>query len=60
MTRNYIADDTSTLISALKMLRETDFTKRMGSGIIIRLTDLEGKNLLQCIANEFCIPAEDM
>jgi hypothetical protein len=46
--------------SALKMLRETDFTKRMGSGIIIRLTDLEGKNLLQCIANEFCIPAEDM
>ena len=60
MARSYIADETSTLISALKMLRGTDFTKRTGSGIIIRLTDLEGKNLLHGIADEFCIAAEDM
>lgn len=59
MERSYIADETRTLISALKMLQE-DFTERTGSGIIIRLTDLEGKSLLHGIADEFCIAAEDM
>jgi hypothetical protein len=58
MERSYIADETRTLISALKMLQE-DFTERTGSGIIIRLTDLEGKSLLHGIADEFCIAAED-
>lgn len=55
------AQRTATLISAIKMLEETDFTRRMGSGILIKLTDLEGKNLLKgSLADEFCLAAEDM
>ena len=55
--RNYNnAERTSTLIAALSVLQTEDFTKRMGSGIIVSLTDLEGKSL----CDRFCLPAEDM
>lgn len=50
------ADCTATLLAALKFLEKKDFTTMMGSGILMRLTDLSGKTM----APEFCFPAEDM
>lgn len=47
---------TSTLIPVLKKLESTDFTKMMGSGINITLTDLEDVSLM----STFTINAEDM
>jgi hypothetical protein len=55
-TRNHNANETATLIRAIKTLRQTDFTLRMGSGINVLLTDLAGKP----ICDEFVLFAEDL
>lgn len=49
------ADSSRTLITAIKGLQK-DFSTMMGSGILVQLTDLEGRSLVP----EFCMRAEDM
>lgn len=50
------ADDTNTLVGVVKYLEKHDFTTRMGSGVVVRLLDLEDKP----ICDEFCIRGEDL
>ncbi len=50
------ADETRALVDTINKLTKRDFTTMMGSGILVSLTDLEGR----AIAPEFCMPAEDM
>ncbi len=50
------SDLTSTLIDALKALSKTDFTRYMGSGLIISIANLEGEQL----TSRFMIAGEDM
>jgi hypothetical protein len=47
---------TSTLISVLATLKNKDFERMMGSGIVVSLRNLEDEE----IVNDFLIPAEDM
>ena len=49
------AQRTSVLIQAIDRLAQ-DFTRRMGSGIVVHLSDLEGKPLM----DRFMVAAEDM
>lgn len=55
--RTISADYTHTLVAALKALQGTDFSKWMGSGILVDLTPITPEKHL---ANEFMLPAEDM
>lgn len=50
------AEMTSTLISVLATLKNKDFERMMGSGIVVSLRNLEDEE----IVNDFLIPAEDM
>lgn len=51
------ADRTAVLVAAVKKLENTKFhDKMMGSGLILSILDLEGRE----ICEEFCIPGEDM
>lgn len=53
---NTYKQSTAVLVKTLQLLKTKDFTKMMGSGINVQLTNLEG----QLIGDEFCIAAEDM
>lgn len=55
-----LAQTTPVLVRALQMLEREDFTRRMGSGVVVRLTDLEGKTIGGLIDPEFMLAAEDM
>ncbi len=56
------AQRTSTLIDNLRMLEERDFSKFMGSGVLMTLTDLDGKSLHEhgVSSTTFCLAGEDM
>lgn len=51
------ANRTSTVISALNMLENTDFQKMMGSGILVSFTPITPNRSL---GEEFILAAEDM
>lgn len=53
---NTYSQSTPVLLAALNTLRKKDFTVMMGSGIIVTLRSLEGKE----ITAPFTIDAEDM
>jgi hypothetical protein len=50
------SDSTDSITNAIAVLKSKDFTKSMGSGILVSLTTYEGKPLCA----EFTLPAEDM
>lgn len=53
---NHHAQCTAVLVDAVKTLTNRDFTKMMGSGVVITLHDLGGK----LITERFMVAGEDM
>ena len=50
------SDRTDTLASTINIMRTKDFTRMMGSGLIISITDLERRS----VTETFMMRAEDM
>ncbi len=50
------SDKTHVLVNTIKVLRKKDFEKMMGSGLIVSIRDLTGRN----VTDTFMMRAEDM
>lgn len=57
MARRHNSDSTNSLVMAVGVLSKTDFSKQMGSGILVRFADYTTGD---AITGEFTVAAEDM